>query len=326
MKAISLLLSLALTCSSAMANEIEKENQPVSAENWLEQLSNSLNTRNFSTSFVVVKDNHAEPYHWFQGIGENDQKLAILSLLNGPTRDILKKGNVVSYIEPDLPPYSLNSDKVSSPIPSVFSGDFSSISNSYDFVIGGKSRILGRSAQLVRISARDEHRNDHWLWLDQSTGLLLKMVTTTKQGQLLEQIQFTHLNITSEPTESLKQLAQKELPKVLDIPEGYQEQKMAWRVNWMPQNFEKLNANRHRMKASKKPVEFMLFSDGLVDVSVYVNPSEEKQRAADFVMDGATVALNQVKNGVEVSVVGKIPSNTAKKIADSISYHNQLVR
>ena len=65
--------------------------------------------------------------------------------------------------------------------------------------------------------------------------------------------------------------------------------------------------------------EFMLSSDGLVDVSIYVNASEEKQRNADFAKDGATLVLNQVNEGVEVSVVGKIPSNTAKKIADSIT-------
>ena len=35
-------------------------------------------------------------------------------------------------------------------------------------------------------------------------------------------------------------------------------------------------------------------------------------------MDGATVVLNQVVNGFEVSVVGKIPANTAKAIADSV--------
>jgi sigma-E factor negative regulatory protein RseB len=62
----------------------------------------------------------------------------------------------------------------------------------------------------------------------------------------------------------------------------------------------------------------MLFNDGLVDISVYVNPSDVKQRASDFVMDGATIAFNQVVNGVEVSVVGKIPAKTAKTIADAV--------
>ena len=64
----------------------------------------------------------------------------------------------------------------------------------------------------------------------------------------------------------------------------------------------------------------MLFNDGLVDVSVYVNQSEERQRATDYVMDGATVVLNQVINGFEVSVVGKIPAKTAKAIADSVIF------
>ena len=105
---------------------------------------------------------------------------------------------------------------------------------------------------------------------------------------------------------------------MIEIPEGYQAQTLQWQVKWLPEGFKQINANRHRISATKKPVEFMLFNDGLVDVSVYVNGSEDTQRATDYVMDGATVVLNQVVNGFEVSVVGKIPANTAKAIADSV--------
>ena len=38
----------------------------------------------------------------------------------------------------------------------------------------------------------------------------------------------------------------------------------------------------------------MLFNDGLVDISVYVNPSQEKNRALEFGNDGATLVLSQV--------------------------------
>lgn len=318
MKLLASILSLVVLSAPTIAEETD--NSPKSAITWLNQLSHSLNFRNFSTSFVVVKNNQAVPYHWFHGIDENSQKLEILSLLNGPTRNILRKGDTISYIEPELPPYSVSSAKLSGPIPSIFSENISKISEHYDFVIGGRNRVLGRSAQLVRISAKDEYRNDHWLWLDQSTSLLLKMAIFTKKGQLLEQIQFTHLDITEQPSESIRQLGLKELPKTLDIPEGSQKQKLPWKVNWLPEGFEVISSNMHRISASSQPVQFMLFSDGLVDISVYVNPSENKQRMVDFVMDGATVALNQVNSGVEVSVVGKVPSITAKKIADSITF------
>jgi len=313
MKLLSYVVLLLSISFSAVAEESD------SAKDWLERLSNSLNKLNFSTSFVVVKNNQAQPYHWFHGVDENGKELEILSLLNGPRRDILRKDNIVSYIEPELPPYSVTSQQISGPIPAILAGDISQLEKSYDFISVGRSRVLGRPAQLIRIEAKNAHRYAYWLWLDQQSSMLLKLSVVTKQGQQLEQIQFTHLDITDKPSESVLQLLETELPVLVDIPEEYQQQQLHWDVNWLPEGFTQINSNRHKISLTKQPVEFVLFSDGLVDISIYVNGSKEKQRNTDFAMDGATLVLNQVKDGVEVSIVGKIPSQTAKAIADSIT-------
>jgi len=311
------LLSYVVLLLSISLSAVAEESEP--AKVWLERLSNSLNKLNFSTSFVVVKNNQAQPYHWFHGVDENGEELEILSLLNGPRRDILRKGNVVSYIEPELPPYSVSSQKISGPIPAIFAGDISQLESIYDFISVGRSRILGRPAQLIRIEAKNAHRHAYWLWLDQQSSMLLKLSIVTKQGQPLEHIQFTHLDITDKPSESVLQLHETELPVLVDIPVEYQKQQLQWDVKWLPEGFKQINSNRHKISMTKQPVEFMLFSDGLVDISIYVNASKEKQRNADFAKDGATLVLNQVNDGIEVSVVGKIPSKTAKIIADSIT-------
>lgn len=313
MKFLSYVLLLLSISFSAVGEESE------SAKVWLERLSSALNKLNFSTSFVVVKNNQAQPYHWFHGVDESGKELEILSLLNGPRRDILRKGNVVSYIEPELPPYSVTSQQISGPIPAILAGDISRLENIYDFISVGRSRVLGRPAQLIRIEAKNIHRYAYWLWLDQQSSMLLKLSIVTKQGQQLEQIQFTHLEITEKPSESVLQLNETELPVLVDIPEEYQQQELQWNVNWLPEGFTQINANRHKISLTKQPVEFMLLSDGLVDISIYVNGSQEKQRNADFVMDGATLVLNQVSDGIEVSIVGKIPFKTAKAIADAIT-------
>ncbi len=313
MKLLSRILLLLSISFSAVAEENE------SAKVWLDRLSTSLKTLNFSTSFVVVKNNQAQPYHWFHGLDEQNKELEILSLLNGPRRDILRKDNIVSYIEPELPPYSVTSKQISGPIPAILAGDISQLENSYDFISVGRSRVLGRPAQLIRIEAKHGHRYAYWLWLDQKSSMLLKLSIVTKQGQQLEQIQFTHLDITDKPSESVLQLQKTELPVLVDIPQEYQQQQLQWQVNWLPDGFSQINSNRHKISLTKQAVEFILFSDGLVDISIYVNGSKEQQRNADFAMDGATLVLNQVSNGIEVSVVGKIPSNTAKEIADSIT-------
>jgi len=313
MKLISSLLLLLSISSSVLAMENDQ------AEPWLERLSQSLNQLNFSTSFVVVKNNQAEPYHWFHGVMEDGVELEILALLNGPRRDVLRKGDVVSYIEPEFPPYSVAAKHISGPIPAILSQDITTLAKSYNFISVGRSRVLGRAAQLIRIVSKDEHRHGHWLWLDQESGLPLKMALITRKGQLLEQIQFTHLDITDTPAESLAQLNVAELPNVVNVPQSGIES-FAWDVNWLPQGFETVKLDRHRIAQTKQPVEFMLFSDGLVDISVYVGKSKDQQRAVDFALDGGTVVLNQVVEGFEVSVVGKVPSKTAKMIADSIAF------
>ncbi len=266
----------------------------------------------------MVKNNHAEPYHWFHGVNDDGVELEIFSLLNGPRRDILRKANLVSYIEPELPPYSLVTSQISGPIPAILRGDFSLLAKNYNFVSVGRSRILGRVAQLIRIESKDAHKFGHWLWLDQESGLLLELALVTGKGQLLEQIQFTNLEISKQLVEGLKQLDVTELPQVIDIPENAALQEMAWRVKWLPAGFVRIKTNRHKITANKQPVEFMLFNDGLVDVSVYINASKMSPRPAEYVMDGATVVLNQIFDGYEVSVVGKVPAKTAKTIAKSV--------
>ena len=313
MRLISYVLLLISTSFSTIAAEKDQ------AIVWLERLSHSLQNLNFSTSFVVVKNNHAEPYHWFRGVTQEGTELEILSLLNGPRRDVLRKSTTVSYIEPELPPYSVLSSFIKGPIPEILTGDINKLSDTYNFISVGRSRVLGRPAQLIRINSKDQHKFGHWLWLDQETGLLLKLALITRKGQLLEQVQFTHLDITDSPSEPLMQLVTAELPQVVELPDSHQVSPHFWQVNWLPRGFEQVKANRHRISATKQAVDFALFSDGLVDVSVYVSKSDDKQRNADYVMDGATTVFNQVINGYEISVVGKIPANTAKSIADSVS-------
>ena len=330
MKLLSSLFFLIAFTTSAVEQETAAQEPPVAekeqAISWLTRLSESLKQRNFSTSFVVVKNNQAEPYHWFHGVSiDNDKKpiqLEILALLNGPRRDILRKGNIVSYIEPELPPYSVVSAQISGPIPAIFSGDIAQLQKNYHFVSVGRSRILGRAAQLIRIVSKDQHRFGYWLWLDQQSGLMLKMAVLTRKGKLLEQIQFTHLDLSPSLSDNLLQLQATELPEVIDIPSNYKNHDLSWQANWLPEGFKPIKSNRHRINSTKQAVEFILFSDDLVDISVYVSPSQDKYRAAEIAMDGATVVLNQVNKGFEVSVVGKIPSSTAKKIADSVTFSN----
>jgi sigma-E factor negative regulatory protein RseB len=317
MKSLVLCLLLISGFSSATDSLTTRSDE---ASSWLINLTKSLKERNFSTSFVVVKNNKAEPYHWTHGINADGNELELLSLLNGPKRDILRNNNTVSYIEPGLSAYSIVSSSISSPIPAIFSENTELLVNSYNIISVGRSRVLGRSAQLIRIVSKDSHRYGYWLWLDKDSGLLLKLAVLTAKGELLEQIQFTHLVLDEELSMPLQQVAITELPQVIEVPEDATHVEHVWEVSWLPAGFQKTNANRHRMYQTKQAVEFEMFSDGLVDISVYVSPSKINDRAFEYFYDGATVVSNRIMNNVEVSIVGKIPLNTAKLIANSVVF------
>jgi sigma-E factor negative regulatory protein RseB len=309
------LLLLSFNASTAAA-----DTEP--AKRWLERLSESLRQLNFTTSFVVVKNNQAEPYHWLHGISDKGLELEVFSRLNGPRRDVLRQGDIVSYINPDQEPYSVMSSDARTPIPAIFRGNINELEAGYRFISVGRSRVLGRVAQLVRIVAKDKYRFSYWLWLDQKTGLLLKMAVLTRQGHLLEQIQFTHIEVTNQLSESLAQFQLTELPSVIKLNSQQASRELSWQVNWLPEGFKVIKSNQHSLnsssRGSNKAVDFKLFSDGLVDVSVYVNPSQENFREHEYANDGATLVFNQINQGVEIAVVGEIPLATAKKIADSI--------
>ena len=317
MKLSALFLLLLSFNVSAVVTDTE------SAKLWLERLSQSLRQLNFTTSFVVVKNNHAEPYHWLHGVSEDDLELEVFARLNGPRRDVLRQGNIVSYIEPEQKPYSVISADVRSPIPAIFRGNITELEASYRFISVGRSRILGRVAQLVKIVAKDQYRYSYWLWLDQQTGLLLKMAILTRQGQLLEQIQFTHIEVSEQLSDNLVQFQLTELPAVNKLNNQQPDKALSWQVDWLPQGFTMVKSNQHRLNSyspdDDKSVGFMLFTDGLVEVSVYVSPSQENFRAAEYASDGATTVFNHIAQGIEIGVVGDIPLATAKKIAESIA-------
>ncbi|WNC71477.1 MucB/RseB C-terminal domain-containing protein [Thalassotalea psychrophila] len=292
--------------------------QPPTALQWLQRLAHSMKTLNFDTSFVVVRNNRAEPYRWLHGI-ENNQELELITLLNGPRKEAIRIDNVVSYFESDHSPYSVDNNSISGPIPAALFGNIEKLQLTYDFIGVGKSRILGRPAQLVRLESKDKQRFGYWLWLDIESGLLLKAAVISREGELLEQIQFTHLMITQQSNDILKQITGAKLPESHML--NTDEVKLPWQVNWLPEGFELVKTSKRKIQKVAGQVESIMYNDGLVDVSVYVIASDEPPRQPSVNQTGATVLLSSLREGYEITVVGQVPAKTAANIAQSISFN-----
>ncbi|MCF2856275.1 MucB/RseB C-terminal domain-containing protein [Pseudoalteromonas sp. SMS1] len=312
MKWLSVVLSLFIA-TQVYANET------INARQLLKDMSLAVQERNFDASFVVVKGKGMEPYRWIHGQVEQTD-LEILTLLNGAGLEVVRVDDVVTYFEPQTEPYSVNTDAIAGPIPEVLLRNIDTLDESYEFVLGGKERIAGRPAQLVRLVAKDESKYNYWLWVDLQSALLLKAAYVNQRSEVLEQLQLTHISVTEQPANQLLELHERAFPEPAPSKElkAQAKQQNNWQISWLPKGFKLLKSDRHKLDLNNELADYFLFSDGLVEVSVFVQRPLTGQRASGALTSGATTVYVHNAGAYDVSVVGKVPVETAKSIAESV--------
>lgn len=291
----------------------------ITAKQLLQNMAKAVHTRNFDASFVVLKGKGMEPYRWVHA-KQGDTELELLSLLNGAGLEMVRVNDRVTYFEPQSSAYSISTDSIAGPIPEVLFKDVTYLLSNYDFVLGGKGRIAGRPSQLVRIESKDDSKYNYWLWIDTQSSLLLKAAYVNQQGELLEQLQLTHISVTPEPAAQLLELQQRDFPAPLPMQTSLERDNITnnWQVTWLPQGFDLLKSDRHKLDLNNELADYYLYSDGLVDISVFVQRPLPGERPSGALSSGATTVYVHNSGAFDVSVVGNIPALTAKKIAESV--------
>lgn len=299
----------------ATASQVQ---QPQSANQWLAELQNIITNANFQVSFVqTVAGKETIPYLWRHAIMEDGSELEQLNLQNGPGRELIRVNDVVSVFEPDVQPYSLRSKHINGPIPSALLYHPEQLAEAYEFVAVGRARVAGRSAQQIRIVSRDNTRFGYQLWLDESSGMLLKLNMLDLQGALLEQIQVTAFAISPEPAEYFSRINSASLPAPMALSNA-PNRAHKWDVTYLPAGMREIKQDTRRLALTGQVVEYKLFSDGLVDVSVYVQPAEDALGETLALRNEVSTFLTLTDGKAQVTVVGEIPLQTANAIATSL--------
>ncbi|MCW1718348.1 MucB/RseB C-terminal domain-containing protein [Pseudoalteromonas sp. A3] len=313
MKVITFVLSLVLSF-----NVFANDTNP--AKDLLLNMANAVHTRNFDASFVVVKGKAMEPYRWVHA-KQGETELEHLSLLNGAGLEMVRINDQVTYFEPQSQPYSINTDSIAGPIPEVLFKDIEALSSQYDFVLGGKGRIAGRAAQLVRIESKDEYKYNYWIWLDTESSLLLKAAYVNHKGEALEQLQLTHISVTEQPAPMILEVLNRNFPTPLpgNALKGEKSNATNWRIGWLPNGFKLLKSDRHKLDLNNELTDYYLYSDGFVEISVFVQRPLPGRRLSGSLTSGATTIYVHNGGNFDVSVVGNVPSQTAKAIAESVT-------
>jgi sigma-E factor negative regulatory protein RseB len=290
-----------------------------SAQAWLAKMSDAVKSLNYTVSFILLKPGvDSQPYLWRHGVNEDGIEMEQLNLLNGPGREVVRIGNKVSYFEPNVPPYSLQSSIINGPFPNEFFQHPEKLMLGYEFIMVGRSRISGRAAQQIRIISKDKSRFGLSVWLDQETGLLLKMNLVGQNAQLLEQIQVTGLQVTKEPDPFFAKIEPGMLPEVVSFSPR-SAINSPWTINYLPKGMTIVKRDLRRLSGSGDVVEYIMLSDGLVDISVYIQDRGNNKPQDNLVGTVQSDTLLTIEHGeLNITIIGKLPAATANTIAKSI--------
>lgn len=285
----------------------------------LQQMQRASHHFNFELSMVRVRQGSLEPLRFSHGEAGN-RELTHYIYLNGRPSEYLRRDDLITFFEAGVDPYTLKGARLPGFWNAVLDMDIEHVLQSYEPVVTGRNRIAGLPVQVLRLAPKSADKYGFVLWLEQESGLLLRLDLIDAAGNLVEQFMGVDLRILPEAPSWLVKLSHAQLPAPLPVSQAYQapQQKLDWTTGWMPTGFAVVSSDRHQLAGTNQAVDYMLLSDGLVDVSVYLS-APNLPPGQQLVRQGATSLLRVLNDHkVEVTVVGEVPAETARRIAEGL--------
>jgi sigma-E factor negative regulatory protein RseB len=193
------------------------------------------------------------------------------------------------------------------------------IAEQYRFSIAEGGRIAGRKAVRIRIEPRDMYRYGYVLAVDSETGLLLKSQINSHSHGTLETMQFAQLTYTDAvpPAIEVAVIHQAEHPE----PDGTGRSAAvprAWTVGWLPRGFVATDSPGGNVGRRS-------YTDGLAVFSIFLEDLDRELLPGEgIVRHGGTTTYTRgmrlAGSPVLVTVIGDVPVNTARMVADSVNW------
>ena len=196
------------------------------------------------------------------------------------------------------------------------------IAQNYRFKMAEGERIAGRKAVRIYIAAKDMYRYGYIMELDKQTGLLLKTQTIGRGDKVLERFQFANLSYRNPVTPANEESDIVHHAEHPDLGAGASPQHFEgdWSAGWLPSGFTATDASSggHRRRS---------YTDGLAVFSVFLEVLPRNiQPGEGVVRQGGTTSYTRglllADKPVLVTIIGEIPLNTARMVADSIVWRS----
>src|SRR3569623_731872 len=297
------------------------------ARAWMDKVVTAALQLNYEGTFVYRRDDQLVAMriiHVADGQKERERLIA----LRGRPREVIRDADGTVCILPEQKQVRM-SVGLNKHFPPRALDNAAVLEKYYRFTVGGADRIAGRSERMVEIEPRDRYRYGNRNWVDEGSGLLLQSDLVDENGNAVEQVMFTDLDIVTNVTPAMasavvisddmrKSMAKKAAPR----PATPTNAALSWSVTQAPAGFKLAEQYRHHSRAGAV-VEHGVLTDGMASVSVFVEPLEISQQPFEGVSHlGAVSAFGAVVNDRQLTVVGEVPVGTVQLIGRAITFPN----
>jgi len=308
----SLVAGALFLCSSLAAPSAAARGCPgadSAALAWIGKMSDSVLQQSYQGVVTLQRDDDMQVMQISRRVG-NSASYETLTQLTGQGAHVERSGHPLDCAHPGHQLLSIGADLAAGQC---------DITGFYQFRMAETERVAGRKAVRIRIEPRDMYRYGYLMSLDKETGLILKTEILGRGQKTLEKYQFANISYDAaapEPTEvDLVHHAGHPDPHVNDTSLLLS---ASWIIEWLPAGFVSTDASEGRSGRRT-------YTDGLAVFSVFLEDLDREIRPGEgLVRTGGTTSytrgLNLAGQPVLVTVIGEIPVNTARMVADSVSW------
>jgi sigma-E factor negative regulatory protein RseB len=159
--------------------------------------------------------------------------------------------------------------------------------------------------------------------VDTATGLLLKARMLNERGDVVEQFAFTDLQVNAKIDRSMVEPSWPAVPPDWQVKEASAGDvalhDTGWSVTRVPQGFTKIMEGFRKLRGRQNPVAHLVYSDGLVAISVFVEPFAVAPVTPGMTQQGGLTVYIVKQDDNLVTVMGEAPGATVRQIGNSVA-------
>ncbi|MEY0597082.1 sigma-E factor regulatory protein RseB [Providencia alcalifaciens] len=307
---------ICLTGSLIVSNQASASEQD--ADVLFKEMGNAAQALSYEMSFVTFNPQSITPVRYRHTIIDG-KPVSQMIQMDSSRREIVQKGDSISYFEPGFDAFSLNGKNIVDNLPSVIFANYQQIKPYYNFIDAGRTHIGDRPALVIRIISKDNSRFNYVVLIDEETKLPLRIDLLDNNSQTLEQFRVISTVLDSKTVkDSLLTLSKVNMPPLLISPKNGNPS-FKWQIGMLPPGFEEISRSSRKL-AEDDIVETAMFSDGLFTFSVNVTKSVKGPLLDQPLQNGRRTIYTMAQKQHVVTIIGELPLATAQVVAGSIQF------